>query len=277
MSKFKEQYTKEDDVSFGDLTLHNIGHEACDPLHTWTGVREFYSIHTIVEGKGIYKVGEEVFSLKAGDTFLVYPDTLVTYIADETQPWEYLWMGVSGFSVKNILDYTLFTADHPCIYKEEQSQEPNQLKDYLLNIYKIQGSDSSSELERIGLTYVFLSKLMSQHKGSQLGQGQHYAQKAKEFIELNYSSGISPQQVADKLNISRSHLHRVFTQAFDASTGKYINKLRMDRAVLLLLTTPLSIHEISNSVGFENQLYFSNVFKKNFGLSPSDYRKTKRK
>lgn len=269
MSKFKAQYKKEEETTFLDLKIHNIGHEACDPLHSFTGMRDFYSIHTVVEGKGVYCVGEKQYSLQAGDTFMIYPNTLVNYWADAEEPWEYLWIGISGLYVKNILEYTDFTKESPCIVGNDAVH----LKENLLAIYKAQGSDFASEMSMIGHTYLYLSKLTTKKTSKQGEQSQRYAQKAKEFVELNYSSGISPQDVADKLSLSRSHLHRLFSQRFGISVGKYINTLQMKRASLLLSTTTLSIGEISNSVGFENQLYFSNVFKKHFGTSPSGFRK----
>ncbi len=268
MSKFKAQYKKDSPFSLANITLHNAGQEACDPLHTWSGVRDFYSFHTVVAGKGTYKVADTLFSLQAGDTFLIYPNTLVTYQADGIQPWEYLWVGISGLYVKNILDYSEFSPEIPCIYQKEGVE----LSSFLLAILEAQGSSVARELEMIGRTYLFLSQLMAQGKSYLTGQSEHHAQKAKEFIDRNYSSGVTPQQVAEKMNLSRSHLHRVFTSEFGLPVGKYIHQLQMERAALLLKTTELPIGAVSNSVGFENQLYFSKVFKGAYGMSPSQYR-----
>lgn len=271
MSKFKAQYKKEEETTLVDLKIHNIGHEACDPLHTWTGVREFYSFHTVVEGRGSYRVGGDTFSLTGGDTFLIYPNTLVSYWADKEEPWEYIWLGISGLYVNNIIEHTDFSQECPFIKGDSFSQ----VSEDLLQSYDRQTSDFSSEMTMLGRTYLYLSQFTTQENKGQRDHSDRYAQKAKDFMELNYSSGITPQQVADKLNISRSHLHRLFTARFGISVGKYINMLQMKRASFLLTTTTLSIGEISNSIGFENQLYFSNVFKKYFQLSPSAFRKGK--
>lgn len=273
MSKYKSQYKKEGDLSLVSLKLHNIGEEACESLHTWSGVREFYSIHTVVSGCGFYQVEDRIFSLNKGDSFLVYPEKRVRYWADEFHPWEYLWVGISGHSVKNIINHSKFSPETPIIREEDCVD----LEKNLRKIYKAQGNTLQSELEMAGLTYVFLSKLIEENPDSAGKQRLLYAQRAKEFIELNYSRGILPHEVSEKLNISRSHLHRVFKEEFGVSTGKYIKKLQMDRAVELLLTTDLTIHEISCSVGHENQLYFSEVFRNYFGISPSGYRKDKKK
>lgn len=268
MSKFKAQYKNEEETISTDLIIHNIGHEGCDPLHTWTGVREFYSIHSVIQGRGYYRVGEDTYALKSGDTFLIYPNTLVSYWADKEEPWEYVWLGISGHSVKNIIEHTNFTELQPFIVGECQKET----KEELLSIYQEQGTDFASDIAMLGRTYLYLARLTTLGNKGQKDQSGRYAQKAKDFMDLNYSSGITPKDVADKLNISRSHLHRLFTQRFEVSVGKYITALQMKRASLLLTTTTLTIGEIASSVGFENQFYFSNVFKKYFQRSPSAFR-----
>ncbi len=267
MSKFKSQYSKESDPNLASVKLHNVGHEACDPLHTWAGVREFYSIHVVVEGKGYYSVGERDFSLRKGDVFLIYPNTVVQYHADQSEPWEYLWLGVSG--VQHFMYLTDFTPENPCIYAKDGID----LLDHLFAVYNAQGSGYASELEMMGLTYVFLSKLMSQGKNPTSARFEEYGKKAKELVDLNYSAYLSTQEVADRLNISRSQLHRNFTKNYGISLGKYINQVRISRSMFLLESGDLSILEISNSVGFENQMYFSSAFKKYTGLTPTAYRK----
>lgn len=269
MSKFKAQYINENDLALAHLNLHNVGHEACDPLHSWSGVREFYSIHTIVSGRGVYQLEDKTFPLGEGDSFLVYPNIPVAYTADQQEPWEYLWLGVSGVFVKNMIEMSGFTQEVPCLYGESDLG----LKEAMEQIYQAKGTGYHNEIQMIGYTYLMFSKLITGEKGLVSVSGERYAQRGKEYIDLNYASGINAQQVADQLNLSRSHLHRLFTEAYEISVGKYINMLRMNRASLLLRSTDLSIHEISNSVGYENQLYFSNVFKKNTGFSPSEYRK----
>lgn len=271
MSKFKSQFKKDTDniAKLASVKIHNVGHEACDPLHNWSGVREYYSLHAVVAGCGTFSTEQGEFSLKAGDAFLIYPNQVVSYTADENQPWEYLWLGISGAFVQNLMDLTDFTAETPCIYGKDGIA----IKEYLLNIYHAQGSGFAQELEMIGLTYVFLSKLMSQGKNPLSLRFAHYGQKAKELIDLNYGGSMSSQEVADRLNISRSHLHRVFSQEYGMSIGKYIQQVRMNRACFLLDNSPLRIYEISNSVGYENQLYFSSAFKKHTGISPTEYRK----
>ncbi len=70
--------------------------------------RDHYLIHYIISGKGYYKIKNTTFTLQAGDSFLVYPNTEVLYFADESDPWEYAWVGFTGSDASMILKATDF-------------------------------------------------------------------------------------------------------------------------------------------------------------------------
>ena len=267
ISKYKEQYKTNDVISFVNLKVKNAGLELCDPNHTFKGVRDFYSIHHIVNGCGKYIVGDNTYLLEAGDSFVVYPNKEVEYKADENSPWEYYWVGISGAYAPTLLNYTDFTPEYPIIKGDGKSD----LKEYILDIYKAKGNSLSNEIEMIGRSYIFLSKLLSENKNTELSDD--YSLKAKEIMDSNYDKNITTDDVAKRLNISRSHLHRVFTKTYGMPPGKYINNLRIEKACYMLSNTAHSINSISELLGFENQLYFSNVFKKHTGKSPRNYRK----
>ena len=83
---------------FRDLNLNFCGYEACDPLHGFgPAVRPNYIIHYILEGRGIYRVGDTTWNLAEGEGFLIEPGTLTFYQADAKEPWTYLsWMFPEG-------------------------------------------------------------------------------------------------------------------------------------------------------------------------------------
>ena len=70
-------------------------------------------IHHIVSGKGYYVVGSKTYTLTAGDNFLVYPLTEITYYADEYEPWEYYWVGFSGSDAASIISASEFSKEVP--------------------------------------------------------------------------------------------------------------------------------------------------------------------
>ena len=66
------------------LSVCNVGHQKCDPNHHWgPGVKDHYLIHHIVTGKGYYHCNGKLYTLKTGDSFLIYPNHEVWYYADK--------------------------------------------------------------------------------------------------------------------------------------------------------------------------------------------------
>lgn len=102
-------------------------------------------------------------------------------------------------------------------------------------------------------------------------QGQ-LAEKAMKYIEENIATDLSLEQIADALHISASHLSRTFKKAAGISLTDYINQFRINRAKELLRSTDIYIYAVSEMVGYHDATYFSSMFKKLVGVSPSEYR-----
>ena len=96
-------------------------------------------------------------------------------------------------------------------------------------------------------------------------------EKAVQFIQYNYSRSIDVADIASHVGVSRSHLYRVFMRHLGVSPNEYLIRFRINEACSLLRKKRFSIGEISYSVGFQDQLYFSRQFKKLKGVSPSKY------
>lgn len=92
------------------------------------------------------------------------------------------------------------------------------------------------------------------------------------YIELHYQDKITLEMIADHVNFSENYLCRVFREQVGTSLIHYINNVRMNKAADLIMKGHTYIKEISSLVGISDQFYFSRMFKKHFGVSPSDYR-----
>ncbi len=104
---------------------------------------------------------------------------------------------------------------------------------------------------------------------------QEFLQKVIKIIEKHYEDeqfGID--KLAIEINMSISQLNRKLNALLDQPPGKLIRSLRLQRAADLLKQNSGSVAEVCYKVGFNDQAYFSRAFKKQFGCSPSDYKKT---
>lgn len=96
------------------------------------------------------------------------------------------------------------------------------------------------------------------------------------YIEQNFEQPLTVQSIAEYLSLDRSYVHRLFKEKMNMSVKNYIISLRLANACSWLIHSDLPISDISRSVGYEDALYFSRLFKKKKGMSPSAYRIRKR-
>ncbi|MBQ9495587.1 MAG: helix-turn-helix transcriptional regulator [Treponema sp.] len=87
-----------------------------------------------------------------------------------------------------------------------------------------------------------------------------------------YDPQLSSKMIADSLHLSDAYVRRVFKSAEKVSLANYINSVRMKHARELLLTTDLTVKEIATQIGILNNQYFYVLFKKQFGMSPAQFK-----
>lgn len=98
--------------------------------------------------------------------------------------------------------------------------------------------------------------------------------RAKEYVEEYYAEELTLQRVADAVGISSSYLSTLFSQQLECGFVDYLNKIRIDHACDYLKQHYFKTYEIAYKVGYRDEKYFSRVFKKVTGMSPSEYKKT---
>lgn len=99
--------------------------------------------------------------------------------------------------------------------------------------------------------------------------------RARGLIQANYADrDLTLEELASRLQVSSVYLSRVLKKELNDSFVTLMTKARIRKAMQLLDTTALSIHEIAERVGYDTQHYFSTAFKKTVGVSPAQYRKS---
>ncbi|MDE7059908.1 MAG: AraC family transcriptional regulator [Lachnospiraceae bacterium] len=96
--------------------------------------------------------------------------------------------------------------------------------------------------------------------------------QALSYIQTSYQHKISLTSVSEHVGLSSGYLCRIFKEETGLSINAYINNLRMTKAGELLKDKNSYIKEVAAAVGFEDQLYFSRLFKRYYGITPSEYR-----
>lgn len=93
------------------------------------------------------------------------------------------------------------------------------------------------------------------------------------YIKLNYSQNIKLQDIAGRFHLNKEYISRKFSQELQETLIDYLNRVRVEQAKLLLQNPQLTIAEIAMTVGYQDEKYFSRVFKKQEGRSPREYRR----
>jgi len=99
-----------------------------------------------------------------------------------------------------------------------------------------------------------------------------YLDLAIRFIHEHYRENITLKDIADHLQISESYLTKIFRGKTSYSVVEYITQYRLKQAIDLLMDPNVKIYEIAEKVGYQDSRYFSTLFKKEMGLTPSEFR-----
>ncbi len=255
------------------LSVYNTGYEQCPGNHSWgPALRDHYLIHFVESGHGIFMYNKTTYTLGPGDLFFVAPSQMAAYRADPQQPWSYSWVGFNGTDARRLTHMAGFSRREPVLHTDT----PHETGELLRHIAAASGNTAADDAAMAGHLYLFLAYLMAiNHQRTALNPHQAYVANALKFIQYNYASDIGVNDIARYVGISRSQLYRAFLQDFGVSPHTYLQKYRINEACSLLHDANLSIAEVAGSVGFNDPLYFSRVFKSIKQRTPSEYQRSK--
>lgn len=100
--------------------------------------------------------------------------------------------------------------------------------------------------------------------------------KVMEYIRQNYTHRLTLEEIAAQVHFSKAYLSRIFREETGMSIPGYVNQVRIERSKLLLLEHQLSLADIAAAVGFEDQSYFTKLFRQSVGLSPKKFMEYRR-
>lgn len=270
-------YLENTNRNFNDMYLCYCGFEKCVPLHSFgPAIRPNFLLHYVLDGKGYYYVDDKKYTITKNQGFLINPNTVTFYQADKDDPWTYLWIGIDGLKVSHYLKAIGLDKEN-LIFKYN---DPDILKDYLMDMLKNHKSSDSNAFKIEGLLFLFFSKLSENVKSIPSTNDNDlssnlYINKAIEFIQDNYHNQIKVSDIAAYTCLNRSYLTSIFQKYLQMSPQKFLINFRITKAADLLYDTDLPIGNIAYSCGYNDPLAFSKAFKKIKGVSPKDYRNNK--
>lgn len=264
--------------NFVDLGLYQFGWEQCDPSHSFgPAARNHYLFHFCLSGTGtLYannsKGTTDIWQIKSGQGFMIFPHQICTYIADQEIPWEYVWIEFDGLRAKETVELAGLSVDQP-VYKARYKDILETMKQEMLYIVN---HKNESPFHLIGHLYLFIDSFVRSATSGQLNKGNSlrdfYIKEAFSYIEQNFQNDISIEDISAFCGLNRSYFGKIFRENTGKSPQDFLISYRMTKATELLKLTSLSIGDIGNAVGYPNQLHFSRAFKNTYGISPRQWR-----
>lgn len=244
------------------------------PTHRPKGRRDFQLLY-IASGKAhfYFDKSDKDTVVTAGHMVLYRPKEPQRYVYYGEEQTEVYWVHFTGNNVTNILRHYRIRNDMR-ILKTGTSLEYSRIFRQMIQ-----------ELQRCQTHYPELLTLLLLELLIQIERqiGREHRPKnaylntememAMQFFNDHYSSEINIEEYAVSRGMSVSWFIRSFKQYAHTTPMQYLVERRMTNAQVLLETTNYNITEIAALVGYDNPLYFSRIFKKQKGMSPSKYRK----
>lgn len=257
--------------NFSDIKVLNIGEEICKPSHNFgPSVRPNFLIHYIVSGKGFFICENIKYFLEKGQAFIIFPEKLTYYEADDLEPWHYIWIGFSGILAKDLVYKCGFSKDN-YIYTQK-----NQIS-YTISLLEELIIDPYNSIKVLGYFNLFLSSLIANNmfETNVINNEANYylTKRIADYIVNNYWEDIKISQLAKDNNLDRSYFSRIFKKEIGRSPQQFLLDFRMERAKELLKRNDVSVGDCARSVGYKDPLVFSKIFKNYFSVSPMKYRK----
>ncbi|NMM54435.1 AraC family transcriptional regulator [Paenibacillus aquistagni] len=263
--------------SKGEITVLFSGQSQTDKAHTvGPNMFDYILIHYVQSGKGQLQMRDTTYQLQEGDSFFIFPGELAFYASDDEDPWAYRWIALRGSQAEKLLADSGIGPHRP-IVRPASYQRLNTLFERIQS--SLEQGGFSGDLEAEGYVRIALAEYSKAHEHERMSNPEvrteieRQIEQAVRYITLRYYSSISIEQLAQQYGYHRTYFSKMFHEITGESPIQLLIRLRMERARTLLLTTQLSIEQISSSVGYADALYFSKMFKRTFGHSPTAYRK----
>jgi AraC family transcriptional regulator len=133
--------------------------------------------------------------------------------------------------------------------------------------------DNIAPLAIEGLVLEMLAEVARQRERGN-GAAPHWLNIAKELIHERFSEGLTLDDLSAATGVHPVHLSRAFRKYYRCTVGDYIRRLRVEYASRRILTSKDTLSEIAAAAGFSDQSHFSRVFKKQMGMTPTQYQRT---
>ena len=205
------------------------------------------------------------YVLNRGQLIIFPPKTPFFYSNASKVQTEYFWINFTGCEALNIINTVKIPLNAP--YTVAKPRNIFEAFESFFNEFK-----HRAFLHEMSIFYKFLRIMILFGRAREDQVQKNSLTESLTYISNNYSIDITTEELAEMEHLSCAHYRRLFKEKIGMTPTQYISTIRLKHAEQMLFETELSIKEIAQKVGFSDQLYFSKVFSKHFGVSPKAFR-----
>lgn len=230
----------------------------------------FTEIFFVVNGEGNFLFRDKTYHIKTGDLVIIPPYMEHTEQSIKGTPLEYYVIGVDGVSFQ-VAD-TQANVQVFCNFSNKSL-----IADLLRQmLYEVRNPSYGSDKICQNLLEILLLRIIRHRHVSPVALTSTYMTKEcariKEYLDSNYSEHITLDTLTRLTHMNKYYMAHSFAKYTGKSPIQYLNQRRMEAACTLLKDTDYSIASISSTVGFSSQSYFTQAFRKKYGMTPIKYR-----
>jgi AraC family transcriptional regulator of arabinose operon len=238
--------------------------------HRKNGRHDFY-LSYLHAGKMKIGMDKQVHNVMPGTVFLYKPYEEQYYGQKDEESIANYWVHFTGYGVSELINKVYLgeggifhigiSEELPALFEEVI----NEITEKSINYEQV----SALLLQQI--IFIISRRIEQNEKRKQQSKGEMIISGILNFIHKHYSAKMTVKELADRARLSVSRFCAVFKQYTGLSPQQYIIKYKLEQAKDFMIRTNLSIKQVAAIVGFEDQMYFSKLFKKYYFLPPSKY------
>lgn len=232
------------------------------------GKKPFAFLQYTLDGEGTLQHEKDLYSLKKGNCMLgIIPHNHMYYIPTHSQHWEFVYLTFAGSEALRILQIVQNN------FGPSFSITSSKTLSLFLQILEKATMIHEDIFEFSSLAYSFLMSLIHTMFNKEYANTKSIVNKIAYYCKEHYQYSITINDISKAMHMSKYHLARVFHQESGTTIQKFIELQRMQQAIFKLTHSTQSIKSIAQQCGFSNATYFTVVFKKHYGYTPSEFLK----
>lgn len=235
--------------------------------------QERFLFQYTLSGWGMFIDNGISYKIEEGQAFLTKIPSEHTYFFPEaSEKWEFLFIMLYGCDVEKHWNEII-----ECLGPTPRFKADSTVIRLLLSIYREAASKKIRDGYQLsGLAYQTLMELRRSQKKYDYEEYTDMIRTAINMMLNDFDKPYGIDTIACRLGISQYHFIRQFTKMTGISPGKYLSKIRIQKAVELLQNTDLPLNEIAEKIGYSNANYFIKVFRSYLGMPPGAFRLARR-